>query len=94
MKLIEKIEKAGIENCVFLVPMRPLNVVFGIIAYTSSSDPEIIVPAKICEDRYAIKDNYKITLKSLYESFGRVHYYVSDLEYSIERGTIEFFVKS
>jgi hypothetical protein len=94
MDIRKKIEEAGIDNCMFLVPMRPLNVVFGCIAFTSDSDPEVIVPAKICEDKYTVKDNYKITLKSLYERFGQEHYYVSDLENLIDEGTIEFFVKS
>ena len=94
MNLKEKIEKAGIEKCMFLVPMRPVRTYFGLISLTSSSDPEIIVPAKITEERYKLKDNYKITLKSVYDSFGKEHYYVSDLESLISSGTIEFFVRS
>ena len=94
MNLKEKIEKAGIENCMFLVPMRPVRTYFGLISLTSSSDPEIIVPAKITEERYKLKDNYKISLKSVYDSFGKEHYYVSDLESLISSGTIEFFVRS
>lgn len=93
MNLKEKIEKAGIENCMFLVPMRPVNTYFGFISFTSSSDPEFIVPAKINEDRYKVSDNYKITLKSIYEKFGKEHFYISDLESMISSGTIQFFVK-
>ncbi len=94
MNLKEKIEKAGIENCMFLVPMRPVRTYFGLISLTSSSDPEIIVPAKITEEQYKLKDNCKISLKSVYDSFGKEHYYVSDLESLISSGTIEFFVRS
>ena len=94
MNLKEKIEKAGIENCMFLIPMRPVRTYFGLISLTSSSDPEIIVPAKITEERYKLKDNYKITLKSVYDGFGSDHFYISDLESLIESGTIEFFVRS
>lgn len=94
MNLREKIENIGIENCMFLVPMRPVKTYFGLISLTSSSDPEFIVPAKIIEERYKLKDNYKITLKSVYGEFGRTHYYISDLENLISNGTIEFFVRS
>lgn len=94
MNLKEKIESAGIENCMFLVPMRPVRTYFGLISLTSSSDTEIIVPAKITEERYKLKDNYKITLKSVYDGFGSDHFYISDLESLIKSGTIEFFVRS
>ena len=94
MNLKEKIEAAGIENCMFLVPMTPLNTVFGFIAYKSSSDKEVVVPAKISEDKHKIKDDYKITLKSIYEKYGKEHYYISDLELLIENGDVEFFVRS
>lgn len=94
MDLKEKIEKVGIGNCMFLVPMRPVRTYFGLISWTSSSDSEIIVPAKITEERYKLKDNYKITLKSIYDGFGKDHYYISDLENLISSGTVEFFVRS
>ena len=94
MDLKEKIEKVGIENCMFLIPMRPVRTYFGLISLTSSSDPEIVVPAKITEERYKLKDNYKITLKSVYDGFGSDHFYMSDLESLIKSGTIEFFVRS
>jgi len=93
MNLIDEINKAGIENCMFLVPMKPVQTVFGLISYTSSSDPDVIVPAKITEERYKLRENYKITLKSIYLHFGKQHFYVSDLRMMIESGTIEFFVK-
>ena len=94
MNLKEKIENAGVENCMFLAPMRPVRTYFGLISLTSSSDPEIVVPAKITEERYKLKDNYKITLKSTYDEFGSDHFYISDLEMLISSGTIEFFVRS
>ena len=93
MNLIKQIEEAGIENCMFLVPMKPVNTYFGIISFTSSNDPDFIVPAKIDESRYKIAENYKITLRSTYEKFGKEHFYISDLESMTESGTIEFFIK-
>jgi hypothetical protein len=95
MKLLEKIEKAGIENCMFLVPMQQqLQTYLGFISLTSSSDPEEIVPAKITEERYKLKDNYKITLTSIYNNYGKRHFYLSDLQQLISSGTVEFFVRS
>ena len=93
MNLQETILKAGIENCMFLVPMRPVQIVPGLIAFTSSDDPEIVVPAKINEDRYKVEKNYKITLKSTYEQFGQNHYYISDLELLIKKRTVQFFIR-
>lgn len=93
MELVKQITEAGIENCLFLVPMRPIRTYFGLISITSSSDPEIIMNAKISESRYKVGDNYKITLESTIAGFGKEHYYISDLENMISRGTVEFFVR-
>lgn len=94
MNLQEKILNAGIENCLFLVPMRQVRTVFGMFPHTTSSDPEIIVPAEISEKRYKLSDNYKITLRSMYKEFGQEHYYLSDLNLMIERGTIQMFIRA
>lgn len=90
--LIERINSAGIENCLFLIPMRPLRNYFGIIGLTSSDDPETMVPARIIEDRHKVAENYKIELKSDYEIFGKKRFYVSSLESLIKNGKIQFFV--
>jgi hypothetical protein len=94
MSLKEKILEAGIENCLFLVPMRPVQTVFGLISYTSSSDPEVVVPAEISEKRYKLEDNHKITLRSMYKQFGQEHFYLSDLNLMIERGTVQMFIRA
>ena len=93
MNLIETIKNNGIENCLFLVPMKPVRTVFGLISYTTSSDEDVVVPAEITEDRYNINDNFKITLKSMYNGFGQEHFYVMDLEQLINQGTVQFFVR-
>lgn len=84
------IEKHGIENCLFMTPMRPVNQIM-FIRYKSSSDPEVTVPCRIDEDRYKIEDNYKITLKCTYPQFGKEHYYMSDLAQLIDQGHIELY---
>lgn len=93
-QLIQKITKAGIKNCMFMIPMRPLYTYFGVISLTSSDDPEVIVPTRITENRHKISDNYKIELVSDYPGFGKKSFYVSDLESAIKRGDIEFFEKN
>lgn len=90
--LKEYIEKHGIENCLFLVPMRPLKSIF-FMTYTSSNDDPVLVPAKINEDIYQLENNYKITLESIYDEFGRRHYYISDLEHLIKDNIASLFVQ-
>lgn len=90
--LLKLIRLHGIENCKFLVPMKPLRNAF-FVKYTSSSDDDVIVPAIIVEERYKIEANYKIELCSIYKEFGKESYYVSDLVKLINDGIIEFSVK-
>jgi len=90
-RLKEKIVKAGIDNVLFFVPMKPLNKVFGLISYTLSNDVEIMVPAMIDEKRYKVSDNYKIELKSIHENFGSESFYMSDLIKLLEQGSIKMF---
>lgn len=82
----------GIENIMFMVPIKPIRVI-GPISYKSSDDEEIKVPCKINEERYKIHEGYKITLESIYPQFGKEHYYQHDLALLIEQGCVEFFVK-
>jgi len=89
-KLKDKIIEVGIEKCRFIVPMRPLQSVFGLFAYTSSSDEEQNVLCEIDEDRYQINKDYKITLKSLEAGYGSTHFYIQDLSIMINDGRITF----
>lgn len=96
LSLVEIIKKHGIENCIFMLKMHPLEKYFGIIAIKSSNSPEYVVPCEICEERYKLEDEYKITLKArgeYYDAFGKEHFYISDLENLIESGSVEFFVR-
>lgn len=93
MRIKKFIEKNGIENCFFMVPMRPIRNVLGLFGYRSSDDKETNVPCVISEDRYKVSENYKITLKCVYPSFGQEHFYISDLEALIERGIIGAYSK-
>ena len=94
MNLSEQILKVGIESCLFLVPMKPVRTFMGMIAFTSSEDNDVIVPARITEERYKISDDYKITLKSDYSLYGKVNFYLSDLEMMINDGRVQFYIKN
>jgi hypothetical protein len=97
MKLKELIAKHGVESVLFFLPMSPIQTVFGLISYTSSSDPQIKMLCSINEDRYKVKDGYKITLQSI-EQFPRIrgkeHFYISDLESIIKDGNCEVLIKA
>lgn len=93
MTLKEKIENAGVDNCLFIVNMRPLHTLLG-LKYKRGDDEYVPVPAVIDESRYKIKDNYKITLVAAYVIFGSEHYYISDLENMIKKGQASFFIRS
>lgn len=92
-KLAEKILEIGPEKCMFIVPMRPIRRIMG-IGFTTSGDPEFDIPAKISQDRYKLEDDYKITLVSTLEGFGRTHYYLCDLESHIKRGIVKMYVET
>lgn len=90
--LSEIIEKIGVENITFLVPCRPVRTAFGLIAYTSSEDKEQTIPCTICEDRYKVKDNYKITLKPIYLGWESHSFYISDLEHMIDDKRVKMMI--
>jgi len=89
--LTETILKNGIDNMYFITEVKPLRTAL-FISYTSSSDPDIEMLCSIDEERYQVKDNYKITLKPIYDGFAKEHYYISDLEQMINSGSIKMLV--
>lgn len=94
MNLKELASKHGIENLVFLLKMKPVRTVFGLIAYKSSNDAEVLVPCVVdASSRYGTDLAYKVTLKAMEEIYGRDTFYVSDLEQIIGTGQIQLLVK-
>lgn len=105
-ELLKIIEDNGIENIIFLLPMRPLRSILGVFQYTTSDDLMMIVPAKITEERYKLTDRYKISMKSIYNSpnsgitekietnnFGTEHFYLSDLTSLLDQGYVRMFIQ-
>lgn len=90
--LVALAQEFGIKNIRIFAPMRPLEMIGFIpgIAFKSSDSEEKVVECEIDESRYKVKDNYKITLKSIDKPdngafFGKEHYYISDLNSIIGR---------
>ncbi len=94
MKLLPLISRYGIVDLLFMVDMRPIRTVAGLISFTSSSDLPVTVPTKINTERYDPLSGYKVSLKSIYPGFGTEHFYLSDLETMIKDGRIRVFVNA
>ena len=88
--LMKLIKLEGVENIRFNIPMRPVHQVpmMG-IAFSTSSDKEVVVPCKISTEKYDPLEGYKITMESLIKGFGRNHYYFSDFVNLIRKGVFE-----
>lgn len=59
------VEKHGKDKVRALINLRPLNVYMGLIAITSSSDPEVPILCEIDEQRYTVEEGYKIGWKPI-----------------------------
>lgn len=80
-ELVERILKIGVDKVRFEVPCLPLHVVPGLgVSFTSSNDKEVQCFCTISEERYPLKDNFKITLVPQNSNYAVRHYYLSDLE--------------
>lgn len=79
-------------DLLFMVPLRPLRNVLGLISYTSSNDDELMMPAKVTERRYEIKRHYKVELEATHPGFEVRAFYISDLANLIRQGQVQVFV--
>lgn len=72
---------------VFLIQMHPLegNMFF---TYTSSDSPLHWVPCSVHEERYKLRENYKITLRPTIPGFPDDHLYQSDLATMVGAGHV------
>jgi hypothetical protein len=76
--LVDAILAKGVANTRFMIPCRPLHGC-GFIAFTSSSDEPVVTECEIDESRYAVADDYKITLRPLDRKFASESFYIMDL---------------
>ncbi len=82
-------EKYGHRNLTFKLKSRPIRTLFGLIAYSTSSDEEVEVSSYITEARYQILEGYKVTLTPMAPGFPDEHFYQSDLISMIRRGSVK-----
>lgn len=75
----------------FFLLSRPLEWdPFGIVCWKSRGigNPDIWAEFEVIEDRYKIKDGYKVELKAINPIFGRETYYQCDFDSLIKKGYI------
>ena len=51
------------------------------------------IPMRVCEDRYKLEGEYKITLREINEGGRYDHFYTSDLTSLIREGKIQFLIR-
>jgi hypothetical protein len=105
--IADLIAKHGKKNIRALIPLKPLHVYGGMIAITSSSDPDIPTLCELDESRYKIEENYKVGWKPikpfdpkkpeslLHDVVGLASktFYVSDFDSIVKEGHIKLFVE-
>jgi hypothetical protein len=90
MKIDKLVEKEGMDNLLFIVPLLPVQDL-GFVKITSSSDDHVNVPCHISEERYKVSEGYKITMVSDIPEYGYEHFYQMDLESLIKRGIVKVY---
>lgn len=91
MKIKELVNQVGVGGVLIMIGMQPTRKLW-FVKYTSSNDDYMLIPTKITEERYKVKDGYKITLKPIYPGFSEQHFYQSDLELMIENKDVKIFI--
>jgi hypothetical protein len=101
------IAKHGKDKVRALINLRPLNVYCGLVAVTSSSDPEVPVLCEVDESEYEVDEGYKITWKPIapfaprkinnyihdIPGFASATFYQSDFDSIVKDGNIKLFVE-
>lgn len=103
----EVIKTHGKSKVRALIPLRPLQVYCGLIAITSSSDPEVPILCELDESRYKVEENYKIGWKPIAPfapqklknflhdtpGFASETFYIMDFNSNVQRGTFKVLVE-
>ena len=72
-------EGGAIDRAIIFIPVKPVKTMMG-IAFTDSDTVDVQVPFRITEERYKIKDGYKIGLEPMIPGFGKQSFYLMDFE--------------
>lgn len=88
-KLKEIIAEKGVENIRFAYPMAAEGTITPLGLMVSHDGNTKVMKCKITEERFKIKDNYKISLTPSDEEWYTEHFYWMDFVSLIERGVIK-----
>ena len=104
------VQKHGKDKVRALIRCKPLQVYMGLIAVTSSSDPDMPILCEITEDRYKVEEGYKIGWKPIadyapqprnglpkmmeYNGFASKTFYQSDFDSIVRRGDIKLYIEA
>jgi hypothetical protein len=83
--IVEAVKDFGANTITIVMPMSRLEYI-GIIpgfAFRSSNSPQELVDCSINEDRYAVRDEYKITIKADDPMYGKEDFYICDFNQMI-----------
>jgi hypothetical protein len=78
--IVEAVKDFGANTITIIMPMSRLEYI-GIIpgfAFRSSGSSQELVDCSINEDRYTVKDEYKITITANNVLYGKEDFYISD----------------
>lgn len=85
----------GVKNIVAQIPTSPLEFAGFIPGIAIKSGENIEVGLfTICEDRYVVKEEYKVEFAPTIMRYGKERFYISDFNSLWERGFVRLFVVS
>ena len=85
----------GVRNIVAQIPTSPLEFTDFIVGIAlKRTYPTEVGLFTICEDRYVVKENYKIEFAPTNMRYGKERFYISDFDSLWERGFVRLFVVS
>lgn len=88
-ELMEEINRQGVENIRFIASFKTEGTITPLGLMISNDSPIEDMLCHIVEDRYKVKDNYKISITPVGYSSYIDHYYFSDFVSLINKGLIK-----
>lgn len=86
---IDGVNKIGIENVRFIIPMESVRE-YGFGITLGDRSDMVMVECKITEDRYKLKDSYKLGVVGVNDKRQHDDFYISDFTSLLENGKIVY----
>jgi|WetSurMetagenome_2_1015567.scaffolds.fasta_scaffold1197568_1 hypothetical protein len=93
-EIVKQINKIGVNKIRFLAPMKEVGIYTPLGFMTSSNDPDVLTTCKITEERYRIKDNYKISITPTEWLGYTEHHYLMDFDAVLMSGYIKIITQT